>query len=87
MTIVNDKVRICFGVWDGPQSTHAATMNLLVVDSAIEITMAKQTEAKEGMGDVFGEEHSPDTGWDVGEGVSHAPDNDVLEYSGVPSER
>jgi hypothetical protein len=87
MAIVNDNVGICLGVWDGTQSTHAVTVNLLVVDWAMEMTMAKQTEAKEGMGNVFGEEHSPDTGWDVGEGVSHAPDNDVLEYSGVPSER
>jgi hypothetical protein len=62
-------------------------VNLLVVDWAMEITMAKQTEAKEGMGDVFGEEYSSDTGWDVGEGVSHTSDNDVLEDGGIPSER
>ena len=48
--------------------------------------MAKESEAKEWIGNPFGKEDSPNSGVDLRKGIPHAAYDDVLKDSGVSSE-
>jgi len=41
--------------------------------------MPDHAEAEERPGHCFGEKDAPDPGWDVGKGIPHTPDDEVLE--------
>lgn len=86
MAIVNDDIRFGLLVWYNPQPSHSVTNDFAKEDWAPQIPMAKQSKAKERVGDPFGEEDSTYTSRYVCERVTYASNNDILEDGCVAGE-
>jgi hypothetical protein len=79
VAIVDDDIWVHLGIDNCPEPSGSIPNDLLIEDGAMEETMTKETESKEGMSHPFGEEDAAHFGGYVCECVSHAANNDVLE--------
>lgn len=57
-------------------------VNFVPMDGTSENAMAEHAEAHERQSNVLGEEDLAYRGWDLGEGIPHAPDDKVLKERG-----
>lgn len=85
MTVVDDNVWISIWLGDGPDSHHITTNNLLVIDGAVEVPMAKKAKPEEGVRNPLGEKDPSDPRVDFGESIPYTTHDDVLKDSGVTS--
>ena len=83
MTIVDYQVWLFHEIITYPQSSNTILVHLLHVDGRGQVAMAQHPESEERVSHCFREEDTSDIGWDVGECVSHTPNDYVLKDGGT----
>ena len=87
MAVVDDNIGLSLLVGDDPQTSDAVTNDLSKEYWTLQIPMAKQTEAKEWVGNPLGKEDPAYASRYVCKCITHASNNDVLEDGCFAGER
>lgn len=86
MSIVYDYVRPGRRVMDGPHSSAVLVTVFFPEDGRSEVTMAKQSPPQPWQRNLLPEEDTAHFGRDIGEGISHTPDDKIFKRRGLLNE-
>jgi hypothetical protein len=83
MTIVDYQIWLFHSIMTYPQSSNTIFVHFIHIDGRSQVAMAQHAESEERVSHLFREEDTSDIGWDIGEGISHTPDDYVLKDGGT----
>lgn len=82
VTVVDHQIRLLHEITAYPESSYSLLMYLFDVDRTVQVSMTKHAETGERICNLLGKKYTTGLGWDIGERVSHAANDQVLEDRG-----